>query len=112
MIVVPANLKIGKGKLAAQVAHASLAASEEARRTSRELWESWIKEGQAKIVVKARDLEEIFRLEREARKRKLPTSLIRDRGLTQLPPDTVTALGIGPAPSSVLDIITGGLPLL
>jgi PTH2 family peptidyl-tRNA hydrolase len=112
VIVVRADLKIGKGKLAVQVAHASLAASEEARRTSRELWESWINGGQAKVVVKVKGLEELFRLEHEARKRNLPAFLIRDRGLTQLPPDTITALGIGPAPSSVLDAITGDLPLL
>jgi len=43
---------------------------------------------------------------------KLPAVVIRDRGLTQIAPGTVTCLGLGPAPSELVDAITGKLPLL
>ncbi|MGQ9551871.1 MAG: peptidyl-tRNA hydrolase, partial [Candidatus Bathycorpusculaceae bacterium] len=42
----------------------------------------------------------------------LPNVLIVDRGLTEIPPDTITCLGIGPAPAEKIDKLTGRLPLL
>ena len=111
-IVVRVALKMGKGKLAAQVGHAAVSSAEEARKKSPEWWQAWLKEGQCKVVVKAKDLDEILELQREAIMMKLPHCLITDRGLTQLPPSTITCLGIGPAPSVQVDKITGNLPLL
>ncbi len=112
VVAVRTDLKMGKGKLAAQVGHAAVSASEEARKKRPEWWDAWLEEGQCKVAVKVESLTEILELEREARQMKLPHSLITDRGLTQLPPDTVTCLGIGPAPSTQIDRITGKLPLL
>jgi PTH2 family peptidyl-tRNA hydrolase len=51
-------------------------------------------------------------LENVARRNRLPVYLVRDRGLTQVPPDTVTCLGIGPAPTNLVDNLTGDLALL
>lgn len=112
VIAVRTDLKMGKGKLAAQVGHASVSAAEEARKRHLEWWQAWLEEGQCKVAVKVKSLAELIELEREAIQMKLPHSLITDRGLTQLPPSTVTCLGIGPAPSIQIDKITGKLPLL
>jgi len=111
VMVARADLKMGKGKLAAQVAHASLAAAEEARARRQEWFDDWKAQGQRKIVVRAQSEEELRELLKKARARKLPAALIEDAGLTQLEPGTATCLGIGPAPDEELDGITGSLRL-
>jgi len=70
-----------------------------------------MKEGQRKIVLKVNSEDELLEKEREAKEASIPSALISDMGLTELPPGTVTALGIGPAPERVIDKITGSLPL-
>jgi len=112
VIVLRTDLKMSKGKIAAQAGHAAVSAAEKARKKFSEWWKAWIGEGQCKIAVRARSEEELLELERKARKLKLPSALVIDRGLTELPPDTITCLGIGPAPSSQIDKLTGKLPLL
>ena len=51
-------------------------------------------------------------LEKQAKKLALPCALITDRGLTEVPPGTITCLGIGPAPTEKIDRVTGALQLL
>ena len=68
-------------------------------------------EGQRKIALKVDSKEELQEIERKAQQINLTTALISDMGLTELPPDTVTSLGIGPAPSNLIDKITGKFPL-
>ena len=112
VVVMRNDLKMSRGKIAAQAGHAAVSAAEEARKKCSGWWKAWIAEGQCKIAVRAESEEELLELERKAKKSKLPTALIIDRGLTELPPNTITCLGIGPAPSTQIDAITGKLPLL
>ena len=112
VIVVRTDIKMSKGKMAAQAGHAAVSASEYARKNRPEWWNPWIIEGQCKIAVKVKSEQEILELERKARNAKLPAALIVDRGLTELPPETTTCLGIGPAPADKVDAITGKLSLL
>lgn len=112
VIIFRSDLKLSKGKIAAQAGHGAVSASEEARKHNQEWWKNWIGEGQCKIVVKVKDEKEILKLEKEAKALALPCALIIDRGLTEVPPGTITCLGIGPAPSEIIDKLTGKLPLL
>jgi PTH2 family peptidyl-tRNA hydrolase len=112
VIAVRRDLDMGKGKIAVQVAHAAVSAAEEARKKCNAWWEGWLKEGQCKVAVRVDSEEEILQLERKSRELRLPSALVTDRGLTQVEPGTITCVGIGPAPSSVIDNLTGGLSLL
>jgi len=111
-IVVRTDLVLSKGKLCAQVGHAVLIAAEEARAKDHKLWKAWLDEGQRKVVLKGSSLAELLALKTEAERLGLPTGLVEDRGLTEVPPGTVTCLAVGPAPIRLVDKVTGRLPLL
>ena len=112
VIVIRTDLKMGKGKLAAQAGHAAVSAAENARKSHVKWWQAWLDDGQCKVALKAANLAELLSLQKAAAQMKLPYGLITDRGLTQLPPNTVTCIGIGPAPTLQIDKLTGTLPLL
>lgn len=111
VIVVRDDLKMSGGKLAAQVAHAAVTCALEAKAKKAKWFSEWYREGQRKVVLRARDVEELRSLKEIASRAGLPLSLVTDAGLTELPPNTTTCLGIGPAPDKDLDPITGSLPL-
>ncbi len=112
VVVFRSDLKLSKGKAAVQAGHAAVSAAEEARKHHHRWWEDWLWEGQRKIAVKVKSENELLTLEKQAKEAALPYALIVDRGLTEIPPNTVTCLGIGPAPSEDMDRLTGKLPLL
>jgi len=112
VIVFHSDLKLSKGKTAVQAGHAAVSAAEEARRHRKKWWMEWVSEGQRKIAVKVKTEKELLEIEKQAKDSELPYALIIDRGLTEVPPNTITCLGIGPAPSERVDKITGRLPLL
>ena len=108
-IVLNSALKMGKGKTAAQSAHASLEAS---LSVSKSVLEQWRSEGMEKVVLKVSSDQELLQLHEKAKRRKLPCALIRDAGRTQIPAGSITALAIGPAEEKDVDEITGHLKLL
>lgn len=103
---------MGRGKLATQVAHASLTAYLETMKVKPEWAEEWLNTGQKKIVLMAPNLEELLSVKRRVEEDGIPTALIQDAGRTQLEPGTVTALGIGPGPEALIDKTTRHLKLL
>ena len=109
VIIVRKDLKLSKGKLAAQVAHASLGAYKQSGYEEQTEWEAW---GSKKVVLKAENLKELLELQKSAKKAKIAQSLIKDAGLTEVKPGTVTALAIGPALEEELDRLTGHLKML
>ncbi len=111
VVAVREDLDMSKGKMAVQVAHASVISALKCRSTNAKWFRNWYDEGQKKVVVKTDDVEGLRDLQNEAEKMNIPTALIDDAGLTELPPGTTTCLGIGPAPNSVIDQVTGNLKL-
>ena len=109
VILVRSDLKLPKGKMAAQCAHAAVEAE---INSPRKKVEEWLNEGMKKIVLKVKDLDELKKLEKSARAEKLVVSVIVDAGLTAVEPGTVTCVGIGPDDEKKIDKITGHLKMV
>lgn len=112
VIILRSDITMGKGKTVAQGAHASLMSYFQAEKASKETAREWIDSGEKKIVLKVTDEEALVKLYKAFEFKKVPCALVSDAGLTQLPPGTKTALGIGPWKGSEIDLFTKGLKLL
>ena len=109
VILVREDLKLPKGKLSAQVAHAAVDA---AAKSDKRVVDLWKKEGGKKIVLKVKDEKELFKYKQMAEDSGLKTSLITDAGHTVVEPGTITCLGIGPDEEEKIDRITGKLKMM
>ena len=112
VILIRTDLKMSTGKKCAQACHASLSASDLVRVQNKIIWKNWKNAQQKKVILKVKSVEELSSIFSQLQKQKIPCYLIKDAGLTQLSPGTITALGIGPFLSSEIDKITGDLKLL
>lgn len=126
VIVVRKDLKMRKGKIAAQSAHASFAVfrNEMTKQIlpggmNRYLFEvgdiqaSWLDNEFTKICVSVDSEEELLEIHRLAEASNLPNALITDAGHTEFHGvPTKTCCAIGPARGDKIDKITGGLSLL
>ncbi|XP_029467400.1 peptidyl-tRNA hydrolase 2, mitochondrial isoform X2 [Rhinatrema bivittatum] len=111
VLIVRNDLKMGKGKVAAQCSHAAVSAYKQVLKRNPELLKQWEYCGQPKVVVKAPDEETLIQLLSHAKEVGLTVSLIQDAGRTQIAPGSRTVLGIGPGPAKLVDIVTGHLRL-
>lgn len=111
ILVVRKDLNMRKGKIAAQCAHASLAAYLENPDDDRMV--AWLKGPFTKICVSVDSEEDILRVEKQAKAHGLITRMIVDAGRTEfngIP--TRTVLAIGPDTHEALEPITGHLKLI
>lgn len=111
-IIIRTDLEMSRGKLAAQVAHASLMSYFAAEKFDKEVTEKWLDTGEKKIVLKVSGEEALVKLFKAFEFKKVPCALVSDAGLTEIPPGSKTALGIGPWQSSKINELTSGLKLL
>lgn len=109
VILVRNDLKLPKGKLAAQAAHAAVEAVFRSKKSDIKIWRA---EGMKKIVLKVKDLKELKKYMQLAKDAELVTVLITDAGKTIIAPGTETCCAIGPADEEDIDAITGSLKTL
>ncbi len=108
-IVIRTDLKMSKGKTAAQAAHASIDAS---LKVDKRIFTAWKNEGAKKVVLKVRTEKELIALKTKAERAGLKAAMIRDAGLTEIKPGSKTALAIGPDKEDKINKITGDLKIL
>lgn len=102
------------GKIAAQCGHATLACYKSFLRSAPEspLLQRWERGGQMKVALQVKSEEELEVLQAQALSLGLCARIIHDAGRTQIASGSATVLGIGPAPKSLVDKVTGHLKLL
>ena len=110
VVVVRTDLGMGRGKLAAQVAHAAVAAT--LAGLSHADVAQWLREGQPKVVLKVPGEPELTAVADRAGQADLPVEVICDAGRTQVSAGTLTCCAIGPADAARIDAVTGELSLL
>ena len=134
MIVVRRDLKMRKGKIAAQAGHACVEATlmalaregrlKQIRADESRVWlnhglfdsttplTNWFDSGIAKVCVYVDSEEELLDIERKGREQGFIVALIRDAGLTEFGGEpTLTCLAFEPLYPEQIDPITGELPL-
>ncbi|ODN94832.1 peptidyl-tRNA hydrolase [Cryptococcus wingfieldii CBS 7118] len=117
VLVVNDELKMTKGKIAAQAGHATLACALTLKEANPKLFKAWQMQGQPKIALRTANTEELEILAAQARSVNLCARTIRDAqvcftGRTQVAPGSKTIVGIGPGPAKLINSITGKLKLL
>lgn len=133
MIVMRRDLKMRKGKIAAQAAHAAVEATlmaivregrgSELRATESWAWldhaagdatplTDWFDSGVAKVCVYVDSEEALLDLAARGREQGFAVALVRDAGLTEFHGEpTLTCLAFEPLPANQIDPLTGELPL-
>jgi peptidyl-tRNA hydrolase, PTH2 family len=130
-IIVRADLNMPKGKMAAQVAHASMGAILTYLKSKNEILakftegprylyqldvpapvHEWLSGDFAKIILKCQTVDELLELEEKAKVQGIPYKLIIDNGTTVFNEPTVTCIAIGPWRAETIDEMTKDFKLL
>ena len=112
VILVRKDLKLGKGKLAAQVAHASLDITLKIAKYFPKEYLEWKEQGMKKVVLEVANEKELIEFKRKFENAGMKTKLVVDAGRTEIPAGTKTCLGVGPYPENKIDKISGKLKIL
>ncbi|MGY0235880.1 peptidyl-tRNA hydrolase Pth2 [Longispora urticae] len=110
VVVVRTDLAMGKGKIAAQAAHAAVGAV--LRNLDSPVLMDWLRDGQPKVVLRVSGAEQLAEVCAAAEAAGLPVEVIHDAGRTQVDPGTATCCAIGPATIADIDAVAGTLSLL
>ncbi|EFX06235.1 mitochondrial peptidyl-tRNA hydrolase [Grosmannia clavigera kw1407] len=116
VLVVRSDLGMTK----AQCGHATLAcyktlqrqAANDPKSPAARLLQRWERHGQAKIALQDKGEDALLALMGTAHSLGITSEVIVDAGRTQIESGSMTVLGVGPAPKSLVDKVTGHLKLL
>jgi peptidyl-tRNA hydrolase, PTH2 family len=109
-VVVREDVPMTPGKMAVQVAHAAVGCVLSGVVPTDTVM-NWFNEGQKKVVLRTPDLEHLLKIEQKADELSVINYVVSDFGLTELMPNTVTCIGLGPDTNEALKPITGRLKL-
>jgi len=109
VILIRKDLKMSKGKMSAQAAHAS---TDAVLKSHKDDVMAWKNQGMKKVILGVEDEKELLKLKIDAQDAGLVVVIIADAGRTELAPGTVTAVGIGPAGEEKIDRVTRHLKLI
>ncbi|KAL8199864.1 hypothetical protein R6Q57_013432 [Mikania cordata] len=129
VLVVRNDLKMGKGKIAAQCSHATLGLYKKILHRAPKALSRWEMCGQVKVVVKIESEDDMLELQRRAKSLAIPTHIVIDAGRTQIAPNSRTVMAVlgklilfcriylqkcftHAGPADMVDDVTGGLKLL
>lgn len=113
-VLVRKDLNMTPGKVAAQVAHAAVELCKKNLEFSEytndsdwtDVFVAWDKEGGRVVILGVETEEEILRIERLCKEFHVRHSAYRDGGITEVHPNTLTVLGIGPDLAEKIDVLT------
>lgn len=109
VILVREDLKLTRGKMSAQASHASVGSVLKSHKDDIKKWQDY---GMKKVILKVKDLAELYSYKQKCEDAGLVCMLITDAGHTHLEPNTVTCLGVGPDKVEKIDKVTGKLALI
>jgi PTH2 family peptidyl-tRNA hydrolase len=110
-IILRLDLDMTVGKLISQACHAAVEASELSKKNKHKTWYNWRNEGAKKVALGVESILELEEIVTMAEEEKIVNVTIKDSGLTEIPPGSITAIGLGPDRSEKMDKITGTLKL-
>ncbi|XP_020285543.1 peptidyl-tRNA hydrolase 2, mitochondrial-like isoform X2 [Pseudomyrmex gracilis] len=110
VLVIRTDLKMGKGKVAAQCSHAAVSAYKAARKHPK-LLQVWEECGQPKITLKVDNEAALMEIAKHAKAVGLLSNVVQDAGHTQIPAGSRTVCAVGPGPAKLIDEVTGHLKL-
>lgn len=107
-IVVRSDLNMSPGKVSSQCVHAAMGAL---RISTPENVSGWFNSCEVTIVLSAVCQEQFGAVCEKAQASSVPVYVWVDPGRTQVPPNSVTVMAIGPAPYGDVDAVCDGLKL-
>ena len=112
VLVTRKDLKLSNGKLAAQCSHEAVECALKSKRVRPNELGAWLENRARKNLVSAPNFDALKPLFGECQAAGLVSYMVRDAGHTEIPPGTVTVVGIGPGPRDEIDDLTGSFSLV